>query len=54
MLQLHLTEPPPDVRTFRPDVPACLASALHKALEKVPAERWQSAAEMGEVLAECQ
>jgi serine/threonine protein kinase len=53
VLQLHLTEPPPDVRTFRPEVPECLSSALFKALEKAPGERWQSAAEMGEVLANC-
>jgi serine/threonine protein kinase len=53
VLQLHLTEPAPDVRTFRPDVPECLAQALNKALAKPPEERWQTAAEMREVLAEC-
>jgi eukaryotic-like serine/threonine-protein kinase len=51
VLQLHLTEPAPDVRTIRPDVPPDLANAIAKALVKLPEERWQSAAEMQEVLA---
>jgi serine/threonine protein kinase len=51
VLQLHLTEPAPDVRTIRPDVPADLASAIAKALAKRPEDRWQSAVEMQEVLA---
>jgi eukaryotic-like serine/threonine-protein kinase len=50
VLQLHLTEPAPDVRTIRPDVPPDLANAIAKALVKLPEERWQSAAEMQEVL----
>jgi serine/threonine-protein kinase len=51
VLQLHLTEPAPDVRTIRPDVPPDLANAIAKALAKLPEERWQSAGEMQEVLA---
>jgi serine/threonine protein kinase len=51
VLQLHLTEPAPDVRTIRPDVPPDLANAIAKALAKQPGERWQSAAEMADVLA---
>ncbi|HEX5575412.1 MAG TPA: serine/threonine-protein kinase, partial [Gemmatimonadales bacterium] len=51
VLQLHLTEPPPDVRTIRPDVPPDLANAITKALAKRPEERWQSSAEMQDVLA---
>jgi serine/threonine protein kinase len=53
VLQLHLTEPAPDVRDLRPDVPAALADAIAKALAKAPGERWQSAAEMGKVLTTC-
>ena len=34
VLQLHLTEPVPDVRTFRPDVPPDLAEAINTALAK--------------------
>jgi eukaryotic-like serine/threonine-protein kinase len=51
VLQLHLTEPAPDVRSMRPDVPPSLASAIDKALAKRPGERWQSATEMRDVLA---
>jgi eukaryotic-like serine/threonine-protein kinase len=53
VLQLHLTEPAPDVRTLRPDVPPDLASAISKALAKAPGERWQSADEMRNILASC-
>ncbi|HEX5575590.1 MAG TPA: serine/threonine-protein kinase [Gemmatimonadales bacterium] len=53
VLQLHLTEPAPDVRSMRPNVPPDLASAISKALAKRPEERWQSAAEMREILAGC-
>lgn len=53
VLQLHLTEPAPDVRNLRPDVPPDLAGAINKALAKVPDERWQSAAEMRGILASC-
>jgi serine/threonine-protein kinase len=51
VLQLHLTEPAPDVRTMRSDVPDDLANAIAKALAKLPEERWQSSAEMRDVLA---
>ena len=50
VLQLHLTEPVPDVRTFRCDVPADLAEAINKALAKLRGERWQSADEMASFL----
>jgi eukaryotic-like serine/threonine-protein kinase len=53
VLQLHLTEPAPDVRTFRPDVPAGVAGAINKALAKQPGERWQSATEMQAIIANC-
>lgn len=53
VLQLHLTEPAPDVRSIRPDVPLELADAINKALAKLPEERWQSAAEMRSILASC-
>jgi serine/threonine-protein kinase len=46
VLQLHLTQPAPDVRNFRRDTPAELATAIAKALAKAPQDRWRSAAEM--------
>jgi serine/threonine protein kinase len=54
VLQLHLTEPAANVRTFRPDVPANLAEVIDKALAKLPGDRWQSATEMRAIIANCQ
>jgi serine/threonine-protein kinase len=54
VLQLHLTEPAANVRTFRPDVPANLAETINKALAKLPGDRWQSATEMRAMIANCQ
>jgi serine/threonine protein kinase len=51
VLQLHLSQPAPDVRTLRPETPAELAQAIAKALEKRPADRWSSAGEMRDALA---
>jgi serine/threonine protein kinase len=51
VLQLHLTQPAPDVRTLRSDTPPELATAIAKALSKAPNDRWRSAAEMRETLA---
>jgi serine/threonine protein kinase len=51
VLQFHLTQPAPDVRTLRSDTPAELASGIAKALSKTPGERWSSAAAMRDALA---
>jgi serine/threonine protein kinase len=51
VLQLHLTQPAPDVRTLRSDTPPELATAIAKAMSKAPNDRWRSAAEMRETLA---
>jgi serine/threonine-protein kinase len=51
VLQLHLTQPAPDVRMLRPDTPANLAAAIAKALAKNPADRWASAMAMRDALA---
>jgi serine/threonine-protein kinase len=53
VLQLHLTEPAPDVRALRPDVPPNLAAAIATALAKRPEERCQSAHEMQNILGSC-
>ena len=50
VLQMHLTQPAPDVRTIRPDTPAELATGLKRAMTKTPEERWQSAATMRDAL----
>jgi serine/threonine-protein kinase len=51
VLQLHLTQPAPDVRTLRSDTPAELATGIAKALAKAPGDRWRSAAAMRDALA---
>jgi eukaryotic-like serine/threonine-protein kinase len=50
VLQLHLTQPPPDIRTLRPEIPAELANGIARAMAKTPEERWQSAAAMRDAL----
>jgi serine/threonine protein kinase len=50
VLQLHLTQPAPDVRTIRAEIPAELAKGIARALAKTPEERWQSAAAMRDAL----
>jgi serine/threonine-protein kinase len=50
VLQMHLTQPAPDVRMLRPDTPAELATGIVRAMAKTPEERWQSAAAMREAL----
>jgi eukaryotic-like serine/threonine-protein kinase len=39
----HLSEPPPPISQFRPDVHPALESVVMAALAKDPAQRWQSA-----------
>jgi serine/threonine-protein kinase len=51
VLQLHLTQPAPDLRTIRPEIPAEVALGISRALAKTPDERWQSAAAMRDALA---
>jgi serine/threonine-protein kinase len=51
VLQLHLTQAPPDLRSLRPDTPAEVAAGIARALAKAPEDRWQSAAAMREALA---
>jgi len=50
VLQMHLTQPAPDVRTLRPDTPAELALGIMRAMTKTAEERWQSAAAMRDAL----
>jgi eukaryotic-like serine/threonine-protein kinase len=43
ILMKQITEPAPDLRTHRPDVPEDLALAVSRCLEKDPENRWPSA-----------
>jgi len=45
MLMKHVSEPPPSLRSRRPDTPADLAAAVDRALEKRPEHRFATAAE---------
>ncbi|MBV8200286.1 MAG: serine/threonine protein kinase, partial [Acidobacteria bacterium] len=47
----HLQQPPPDLRRLRPDLPAGWPELVAKLLAKRPADRFQSAAEMGQAVA---
>jgi serine/threonine-protein kinase len=46
----HQLDPPPDIRKYRPDVPAGLAAVIEKLLRKDPAERYQTAEEVAQAL----
>ena len=46
VLDMHQRRPAPSVRDARPEVPEPLAAAIARALEKHPADRWQTAEEM--------
>jgi serine/threonine protein kinase len=51
VLQMHLTQPAPDLRALRPEIPAELASTISRAMAKAPEERWQTATAMRDALA---
>ncbi|MEW5938572.1 MAG: protein kinase [Chloroflexota bacterium] len=46
LMMMHLNDPVPDLKSVRPDVPPALVNVLNKSLEKNPARRYGSAAEM--------
>lgn len=50
-VKAHVEQPAPDVRTFRPDVPAPLAELLASLLAKVPEQRPQTPAQVADALA---
>jgi eukaryotic-like serine/threonine-protein kinase len=47
----HLRLPPPPLRTVRPNTPAPVLAVIERALEKVPADRFQTAGELARTLA---
>jgi TolB-like protein len=50
IIQAHLTEPPPHLRDFRPEVSESLQAVVEKALAKKPADRFQTADEVLQAL----
>jgi serine/threonine-protein kinase len=53
LLAAHLTQPPPDLRTTRPDLPVDLAAVVACCLAKSPADRYQTMADLDAALAAC-
>lgn len=51
VLQLHLSQPPPNLRSFRSDIPAALETVISRSLAKKPEQRWPSALAMRDALA---
>jgi serine/threonine-protein kinase len=49
----HVNEPPPDIRTVRPDVPPRLAAAIDRALQKDPARRFPTMQAFADELRAC-
>ncbi|MBX3130639.1 MAG: protein kinase [Polyangiaceae bacterium] len=50
----RLTTAAPDVRAYRPELPEALAFLLHRCLARLPSERFESARELSQALAELQ
>ena len=50
IVMAHVQQPPPAPRSMNPRVPADLAAVILRGLEKDPARRWQSTAELLEAL----
>ena len=54
ILMKHVNDSVPDINELNPDTPAALKAVIEKALEKDPAARFQTAAEMTTALGEAQ
>jgi serine/threonine-protein kinase len=50
VMMMHVSDPLPDVRQFRPNLPSDLIAILNTALSKKPDDRFQTAAAMGTAL----
>ena len=50
VLSQHLTTPVPEARSVRPDIPPRISAAVHRAMAKKPAERFQRVEEFLEAL----
>jgi hypothetical protein len=53
LMEKIIHTPHPSLRTLRPDLPVCVAAIVDRALQKDPADRFQSAGEMAKFLRAC-
>jgi len=53
LMEKIIHSPHPSLRSLRPDLPACVGAIVDRALQKDPAERFQSAGEMAKFLRAC-
>ncbi len=51
MLMKHISEPVPPLRVLHRDIPESLATAIERALEKKPSDRWPGAGEFRDAVA---
>lgn len=50
VLFAHVNQPPPNIKQFAPELPAHINYVVHRALQKDPEDRFQSATELVETL----
>ncbi len=50
VMMMHINDPVPDVRSFRPDLPPALTDVINRAMAKDPDQRFQDAAELAAAL----
>ncbi len=53
LMEKIIHSPHPSIRALRPDLPVCVAAIVDRALQKDPADRFQSAGEMAKFLRAC-
>ncbi len=53
LMQQIAEAPHPPLRSYRPDLPACVESVIDRALAKTPEERFESGAHMAAALEDC-
>jgi hypothetical protein len=53
LMQQIAESPHPPLRSYRPDLPACVESIIDRALAKTPEERFESGAQMAAALEDC-
>ena len=50
VMMMHINDPVPDIRSYRPDLPPALTDVINKAMAKDPDQRFQDGAELAAAL----